>query len=216
MSGAKNAIYTAIFGGYDKLKEPVVVTPGWDYIAFSDEKLHSQRWKTSRFKRQAMDPARQSKFIKILGTQLLDNYERLIWVDGSLRIKCDLNKFVEKYHKPPFTVMKHPARNCIYDEAEIIIREKIDKEKTIREQLGFYEAMGFPKNYGLTANGVMIMDVGKIDGEFLRYWWDMVKKFSKRDQMSFMYAMWLHPVPYHMIPYDIIFNEFEFVRHGNG
>lgn len=33
---SSKALYTINFGGYDPLKEPTVVTPGWDYIVFSD------------------------------------------------------------------------------------------------------------------------------------------------------------------------------------
>ena len=38
-------IYTYIIGGYDSVKEPKVVTPGWDYICVTDNpNLKSEVW----------------------------------------------------------------------------------------------------------------------------------------------------------------------------
>ena len=41
----KNCIYTAIIGDYDNLYTPKIVTEGWDYICFTDnKKLKSDFW----------------------------------------------------------------------------------------------------------------------------------------------------------------------------
>jgi hypothetical protein len=36
----RKAVYTFIFGDYDDLKSPTIMTPGWDYICFTDDPTH--------------------------------------------------------------------------------------------------------------------------------------------------------------------------------
>ena len=38
----KKVVFTFIINGYDTLKDPTIVTPGWDYLCFSDEGLSSE------------------------------------------------------------------------------------------------------------------------------------------------------------------------------
>jgi len=32
----KKVVFTFIINGYDTLKDPTIVTPGWDYLCYSD------------------------------------------------------------------------------------------------------------------------------------------------------------------------------------
>ena len=43
-------IYTAIFGDYDTLKEPLVITPGWKYICYTDQDFESKVWEIKKVK----------------------------------------------------------------------------------------------------------------------------------------------------------------------
>ena len=40
----RKVVYTCISGNYDTLKDPTVVTPGWEYICFTDQKVISNVW----------------------------------------------------------------------------------------------------------------------------------------------------------------------------
>jgi len=57
-----------------------------------------------------------ARYVKI-GESLRLKYDQIIWIDGSVEIKTDLNDFVKKCHRAPFTVVGHPVRTCIYKEA---------------------------------------------------------------------------------------------------
>lgn len=213
----RGLVYTAIMGEYDTLKEPAVITDGWDYRCYTDIEMKSDTWDIRKFECGDVSPVKASKMIKILWRLFERDYDYVIWADASLLISCDLNMFIEKYYTPPLTLMLHPARTCIYKEAEIIKSENIESDEVIDKQTSRYLAEGFPKDYGLTANGVMITDkdLPKEYNNLFIEWWNEVYRGSKRDQMSFMYAMWKHPLEYHTIPYDIIYNEFKFKSHGS-
>lgn len=208
----KKIIYTTLFGAYDKLKEPAVINKDWQHICFTDLDIESKTWDIVKIKDYDVSAVKMSKKIKILWYKYIEA-ELSIYIDASLTINCNLDKFVKKYHKRGFTVMNHPARNCIYKEAEIVIREKIDKAEIVNEQMKKYRAEGFPENYGLTANGVMIRDK-YINTLFFDKWWNEVEQHSKRDQLSFMYVWWRVNIATNRIPYEVIFNEFKFTHHG--
>lgn len=212
MSGV---IYTAIFGDYDNLKEPTVVTKGWDYRCYTNQNFDSDMWTIIKHSGYHYSNVKMSKMVKILWHLFFNEHDYVIWIDASLRINCDLNRFVKKYYKPPFTLMTHPCRTCLYDEARIVKKEKIDLPKIVDRQINDYRDDGFPKDYGLTANGVMIWDreSAQMYPEFFMFWWNQVAKYSHRDQLSFMYSAWKKEIKYHLIPYDIINNEFKFEKH---
>jgi len=211
----KKAIYTACFGGYDKIKTPAIITEGWDYVLFTDDReFESTIWKVVYVDPGDLTPVKASKKIKILNHEFMPNYDLTIWHDSSLLINCDLDEFISKYHFDGYTCMEHPARNCIYKEALVLVEAKIENRKVIEEQLLFYIQEKFPPNFGLTANGILIRDKG-FGKTTMDFWWDIVNRYSKRDQMAFMYAVWKKPIKYKMIPYNIIFNEFKYQKHEN-
>jgi hypothetical protein len=61
----------------------------------------------------------------------------------------DVNKF-------SFYTRKHPTRNCIYDEANSVLKFKKDSVKNIDFQISEYKKEGFPKNYGLIESAIII------------------------------------------------------------
>jgi hypothetical protein len=60
-------IYTAIFGPYEELKEPTVITPGWKYICFTDQPLKSNVWNVNQVKHgDLLSSQRRARQYKIL------------------------------------------------------------------------------------------------------------------------------------------------------
>ena len=210
-------VYTAVFNGYDILRKPTVITPGWDYICFTDCSTPSpppdSPWRLVRLMYSPLSPVLASKMVKILWYQYVWMYDLSIWIDGSLTVNCNLDDFIEKYHRGKFTVMKHPARECIYDEGEVIKKLNIAKRAIVDKQLNRYREEGFPPKQGLTANGVMVRSEDLLRDTF-NVWWGEVRVHCHRDQLSFMYANWKEPIPMNLIPYEIITDEFQFHKHG--
>lgn len=192
----KKVAYTAIIGKYDSLKEPKVISEGFDYVCFTDDDaLKSSIWKIRLVKNpQGLDSSRLSRKIKILCTAFLKEYDLSIWVDGSISINCDLNIFLDKnFNGEDIVLLAHPEDNCVYEEAKACITLGKDDEEIISKQMEGYKSEGYPVKNGMIAAGLMIRNHhgNKID-EFMNSWWNEVYSKSKRDQLSFNYVLWKH------------------------
>jgi hypothetical protein len=207
--------YTAIFGKYDKLKEPKVITKGWRYICFTNDKnLTSANWEVVYIDNKNLTNVKAARCIKIRFFDYAKS-DLSIWCDASTEISCDLNEFVSKYHKDDFTLMQHPSRNCTYYEGRAVIHFGKDTVQNVEKQLSCYLAKGLPTHYGMVQTGVMIRSNTPKVREYCKLWFDEVLKFSHRDQLSFNYIHWKHNLlTPHLISSDILQNEFKISKHG--
>jgi hypothetical protein len=112
-------IYTAIFGDYDTLKEPLIITPGWKYICYTDQDFESKHWTIKKMLPigTAQHTARR---VKIYFQNYIDD-EYSIFIDGSFIVNCNLNAWWRQF-KPDMTCIRHPTRNCIYEEAQAVVK----------------------------------------------------------------------------------------------
>ena len=199
----KKVIYTAIFGDYDMLAEPKIITPGWDYICFTDREDMTvpigfvqkdgqdtkqmifgkpKSWDV-RYYKPEFGASKDARNIKINYHKFLPEYDLVIWIDGCIRICTghvdymrDLDEFVKRVHKGNITFMKHPARDCIYDEAKAIVKDGIAKEgseayEVIQKQIKSYKDFRYPKNNGLAGTGVNIRNKNDNIAHLMRVWW---------------------------------------------
>lgn len=206
----KKVIYTCIIGDYDTLKEPLIITEGWDYICFTDQDFKSDVWQIVKVGRSDVKEQRKKK---IYNQYLLEMYKHSIWVDGSMYINCDLNEFLYQNLDGDFTLMKHPSRNCTYQEGHACIHLDKDNTATIMQQLLDYKEKGFPANNGMVATGVMIRKHTIEVKLFCRSWWSEVFEHSKRDQLSFNYVAWRDNFEYTTIPFSILQDQFIITNH---
>ena len=86
----------------------------------------------------------------------------------------------------------HQVRDCIYDEAKAIFASGKAKFTDIRKQVNHYKKDGFPKKYGLFENNIIIRKHNKRECILVMdKWWEEFYRFeTRRDQLSFMYALW--------------------------
>lgn len=191
----KIAVYTVIIGNYDCLKVPKyfnLLKKQADFFCFTDQKLTSEQYKIIRFSKKFENPTKTSRYPKINSHEYFQNYEYSIYLDGSFKLICkDLNSLIKKYiAKGEIIRFKHPERNCLYEEGMICLEKKLDSKNLIENQLNRYRANGFPKNFGLGANGFIIRKNTTEVTKFNQKWWDEYINNSKRDQLSFDYARW--------------------------
>lgn len=174
------AIYTIITNGYDELRTPKVRSSDYDYIAFTDDSnLRSDFWEI-RLIPKSDNPVLQQREIKILAHKYLPEYQTTIYNDGCQQLIRDVNKID---FKGGFLIKKHHSRNCIYDEAKQIIDLNKDTAKNMSIQVEAYKSF-HPANWGLYETGFMIRENCPEVNAICDAWWEEVKKFSHRDQMS--------------------------------
>lgn len=207
----KKVVYTAITGAYDQLIDPRVITPDFEYICFTNNKnLISRAWKIIHVEEPDLDNVRFARKIKILFHKYLQNADFSIWVDGNFTINCDLNKFLSCYYKGgDFATFEHPDRNCFYEEAKACIRLKKDNANLINKQVAQYQSEGFPKDFGMISSGLMIRKHDNLDIQnFMELWFDQVLHRSRRDQLSFTYTLWKHPIHAQLLPFNEVLKKY--------
>ena len=196
--------YTVITNKYDTLKDPKVVADGWEYIVYSDVEQKSDVWEYRHTDKAQRD-------LKINGHKLFPG-ELTLYVDGSIEILTDLNLFMMPI-KHDFSIWRHPVRDCIFDEAEAVIKHKGLDEDVVNEQMKRYKDM--PPHWGLGQTGVMLRDFG-VDWvcDVCDSWWGEVSTGLDRDQLSLTFVMWSMFKRPHFIPCQIINKHFKLHLHN--
>lgn len=210
----KIVVYTAITGGYDKLKDPKTICDECDYICFTDDSsLKSDIWKFEKIEKYEDDNYRTAIRYKILPHLFLKDYEYSIWVDGSLRITGDINEFIkEELGNEKMAFFKHSLRNCIYDEARETIQYfnySVKDTRVILKQVGKYVLENYPPHNGLIESGTIIRRHNEVEVvHVMENWWSEYISFSKRDQLSFNYVAWKLNAQYKSIDKSIFDNKY--------
>lgn len=195
----KIVVYTCITGGYDGLMEPLVVTPGVDYICFTDNlAMKSKTWKIRPMPEElkGLSNVKQQRGVKILAHRYLPDYDISVWVDGAVQVKGNIKEYLKSLDFKNFSVFipEHPVRKCIYAEKDACVKIKKIKGDEVAladKQMKRYKDENFPVNYGLVQTNVMMRRHNDpYCKELMEKWWEELKDYSHRDQLSFNYALW--------------------------
>lgn len=217
----KKVIYTAIIGDYDDLHNPTVVTPGWSYVCFtSNENLFAKRkdyiWDIRLVRDPSLSNIKFARKIKVLHQDFLVGYDLSIWVDSNIRVTSNLDTFVERYHKNDLTILQHPDRKCIYEEAMACIRMRKGFKNVIESQMTYYRKCGYPINNGLVASRILIRPFNEKVRYFMNEWWNQISTHSQRDQLSFNFVLWEIPLDITLIPHNVVKTDFQLRKHKFG
>ena len=215
----KVVVYTAIFGGYDKLQTPKNISSQVDYICFTDSNLESDIWEIRKVPAIYSDSTRCARKYKLLPHRYLSDYDVSIWIDGNIVIHGSIDNFITNINEKNIAVYDHmqcfDKRNCIYQEAQAIFYfgnkngNYKDDPTIIQNQIEKYAKEGYPQNNGLISSGILLRKHNKTDvKQSMEYWWNEIKYGSKRDQLSFNYAAWKTNLNFTYIKGDIRNNEF--------
>lgn len=216
-SNNRKVIYTAIFGDYNGLI-PQPKLEGFDYICFTENpKLKAKPWKTVVVDLPFPDDlTRSNRHIKILPHQYLPDYDLSIYIDGNVWILGNFDHLLQThFQNTKMATFSHSQttrdpHNCIYQEHNTLMEigerfgvYKDSKEKLI-EHVDFLRKKQYPENNGLIQGSVLIRlhnDPEVIS--VMEDWWSIVKKYSKRDQLSFNYVAWENNFDFNTIPGDV-------------
>ncbi len=197
----RKALYTFIFGGYDRLKEPQVITPGWDYICFTDGPTLPMRSKVWSIRRPALpehsDKKKWAIAHMILHDIVLPDHDLTISIGGQIQVNCNLDEFVAQRFREdtPLMLIRHPERACVYDEAEACKALGKEDPSVINTYMRRHRERGMPPSTGLFATGVIGRRRGARLKNMCETWHREMQTYSRRDQLSLPYALWQHPLP---------------------
>lgn len=171
-------IYTSIIGNRDLMRDDIKVLT------------------TPLF----LDDRRTARQYKLLSHQYI-NEEYSLWIDGNIDLKIPENELmpllIEKYLKDcDIATMKHPERDCIYQEAETCKLLTLDSPELIDEQMTKYRSEGYPEHNGMVATTYLLRRHSDKVKEFNNAWFSELCRYSRRDQLSFNYVAWKLGVKY--------------------
>lgn len=214
----KYAIYTALIGNYDEFQEPLYVDENFDYHLFTDQNIESKIFTVHKVESPSnvRDCIKLARKIKILTDDFLPGYEYTVWIDANIVQKKSISELVLK-EPSEFKTLKHPNRNCSYEEARVCIERKKDDKEIIEKQIQLYEKSGFPSMSGLIASGLLIRQNTSKVRRFCFLWWQHVSTYSIRDQISFSYIKWQDnfDLKTDLFDYNILNDFFIFKQHKN-
>ena len=206
MINRKIVCYSCCTGGYDDILQHNVINKDYDYIFFTDNKDLIQKkqigqWRIRPLVYKKSTNVKNARWHKVNAHLLFPEYEYSLWCDANIIINNEIiynkiNEFIK--NGIDFSVPLHPERKCIYEEGEEIKRRQYDSIKTVDAEMNFLKNNNYPVNNGLHETCILFRRHNAIK-EMLNCWWKMIKKYSKRDQLSFDYALWknntiVHPL----------------------
>lgn len=197
-------VYTAIFGAYDALK-PVEWSDA-RFICFTDQDMEVEGWHIERAARQFGDPQREARMYKLLSHQWVDT-EYSIWQDGSGKLGISPPEIIELLGDRDIAVFAHPFWSCIYDEAHVVVKTGKASRVAVDTQMSEYRKLGYPRNNGLAATGIVARRHTPEVVRLNNAWWSEVTRHTNRDQLSFDYCIWLLGMEYGTIPGNLWRND---------
>lgn len=200
------AVYTAVYGGYDRIREPVEQTIAADWICFTDTPFPSATWNVVVDLDDAEHPRVAVNRRKHLPHRYLEGYDWTIWIDGNMAVtsKHFVADAIDRSAGRGFTVFRHPDRDCVYAEGAANIRLGKADPELVRRQMDAYLEEGYPMANGLYACGLLVRD-GRMDwvARLGEDWAAETSRWSFRDQLSLPVVaqragVELDTLPYHL------------------
>ena len=224
----KYAVYTACIGNYDDICQPEVVDSRFDYILFTDDTYEAPLgvWQVRHVDYCNLDKTRIARYVKTHPHELLPDYEATLWMDSSIQIISSYiyERVVELVKsQTELSAIKHPKRDCIYDEAfEVASRKSpgaLEYEDVAMTWCHKLWEEHYPLHNGLFETGILYRRNDAVMEQFDNLWWTCIDNYSKRDQLSFNYVVWnCKPTYEHIFPVgEHAFNspQVRFVGHAN-
>lgn len=207
----KKAIYTAVIDNYDEVVKPLYVNPDYDYILFTNMDIDSDFWQVRKVEGNGVKLARK---IKIRPDLYLTEYDLSVWLDANIIQKSCMNALIwELLQGSDMLTMKHPNRQCIYDEVGACHMFGKDNLDLMIKQVERYKAEGYPRDNGLIASGILARKHNKKVIDLMKAWWYEVQEYSHRDQLSFNYCLSKSNINLLLIPYNVLRTHFLYTRH---
>lgn len=191
-SGERIAVYTVMFGGYDRIHEPVVIPDNVDFYLITDmDQIPGQSaWKLfddSPFKKYTynLDVGIKNRWYKTHPHMLFPDYHYSLYVDSSIKIITDVTEHINRIGRTGICIHKHPQRDCVYDELYAVKCFEMDSMENLLRTEKMYEAKRFPKHYGLPETTVIARKHNEESvTAVMEHWWKYIERYSRRDQLS--------------------------------
>ena len=158
-------------------------------------------WKAIQIPTQLdnLSSVKKQRYIKLHPDEILSEnvtgkkYDYTFYIDGSLRITCDIKPLVYSLIEDgrKIAIHNHYCRNCLYVEAAACVYMKKLQYNEAIQQIQAYKREGFPENFGLFETPVIIRKCNDSKlASVMQDWWQEIERYTHRDQLSLTYVLW--------------------------
>ncbi len=192
----KIAVVSAITGAQKKLDITYpVIHKECDYFFFTDTPkayqylvdkniavlpLYSNSWD------DVYSARRSAKLPKAMTHHLLPKYDIYVWHDATNCLSASPDKVLKCLENADCAMFKHPFRDCVYDEASVILQDKIDHPSLVKDTVSYLRASKFPAHFGLFEMTAFIRRNNEQTNRAFTEWFSLISRYSSRDQLTFM------------------------------
>lgn len=181
-------VYTALFGGYDELRPALDSRVGHVLFTDGERSGNVNGWEIVNVKRRFVNPARENRYYK-LQPHLHFPLKTVMYHDASMKLRLPATviakQMVAKDPHADAYFLRHSLGHHIQDEFDWL-REKGIVDNDLLDYLRV--------RYSGIENDIPGVEarlfLAKPSAEPLfRLWWDEVREFAHRDQISYYYAL---------------------------
>ena len=212
----RNELYKK--GGIDNFKK----YKEFDYFFYTDNNIKSKKWKVIKVplikkeKNEIIDSFRKTaKYYKWYHfPNELKKYKYILHVDCS-KVKLltkltpsKINKIINNNPNTLFFCRKHPCRNNIYEEANIVKKVKKDTPKYVNNYIKKLKSKKFNDKFNLIETNIFLKkNNSKTNKIFQKVYKCLMKYKLKRDQLVFTYILQKYNL--NELKYEYIFSRKE-------
>ena len=187
-------VFTVLTGDYDNIKDPLFISPGVDYILFTNREIQRKVWRTVKIENAGLTDIMLSRRVKMLPQEYLPKgYDSSIYVDANVVIFGDITMLTTRLNNNcHFAVTSHSVRQTVKEEMdELVAIGKVDG--AVADSIyARYRQEGFKDDYGLAECTVLIRCCNdeRLDSLMKTWWEEFSTNGLGRDQISIMYSIW--------------------------
>lgn len=194
-SNEKIAVYTAVFGPYDRVPEPYCKPDNCDFYIFTDQDNFTKDsiWQKMDNPEIIKDYSNSEKnrYLKMHPDQIFNEYKYSIYVDGNVQIITDLTEYVNLLGESGIGIHLHDTRSCVYEEMEAIRKTGREQAEIINKHLEYMKRTGMPANYGLLQCNVIVREHSNpVCKKIMNEWWQEYFNYTRRDQISLPHVLY--------------------------
>lgn len=194
-------VYSAIYGGRDKLLAPLFRAKGIRVVCFTDDSSNKAPGVATVVEDPPCGcPARSARWHKTHPPE-----GDSLWVDGVFQLVADPRPVLDAVGGA-VALTPHPKKRCAYQEAIQCAARGKDKSQLVLRQTLRYMVDGFPCCSPMWQGGVIFRRAG-CQRDWQDLWWAEIEAGSYRDQVSLSYVAWkagivVSPLPW-LVP-DVV------------
>lgn len=196
-SNERIAVYTVVFGKYDKLLEPYCHPDNIDYYIVTDQDFEDAGtvWKKIDITKfsdmlNGLSDVEKNRFFKMKPHLLFPNYKNSIYIDGNIQIISDLTEYINCVGSCGLAAHMHSSRDCVYEESKAVVFAGKESKENMDKHIKHLRNQKFPEHFGMLECNVLARKHNDVCKKLMDEWWIEFMNFSKRDQMSLPYIIY--------------------------